>query len=809
MMVSRSSDQQNLSFHNQQRIISKIPVQVENTYSAAQNLIKIITDVSISIIKQLEAIDLVVNGIENYSVLAEEVHSQTESSMAFAHKTVEVAQSGQTATDETMDAIGNISTSVEKTRDEINTLQEKTVNIGKILKNMKSIAQQTKILSINAAIEAARAGDAGFGFGVVADEVGKLAKNSDLAAEEIKTILTDIDESIKGTLIAMNDSTQKVNDGVQVVKRTGTVFDDIINSVESTLEVFTEINEGLHQQNQNLIQIMRSTEFMDSESKKVVILSEMALSNTENTKSSLTELANITSQLSAISKVTNKFLDQTDISKEKVRLTTHIQRELLTLDPASSNEIEANRILANIHSGLITLNADLTILPGVAKSWYLKDDNITWVFSLRKNVKFHHGRMVQAQDVKYSFERILSPQLNSPCAWFLYHIDGAEDFHDRRTNSVSGITAINQYQIELRLKSPYSGFLLNLAHPTCSILPREEVLKKNFLGCGSYKLDQIEPNYYILKCFEEYYGGSAYADEILVEFGNSNVVGDLIAGKYDFIDLRDSTIIAQLQKNDQHMKIVTSDSISTNFLTFNFNSTNPIIHDKDIRLAINYAIDKARINNDLLLGLVDECKGIFPPSMINDATLKGYRYDIPKAKSLLQGKQQLIGKNPLKILIRENDILKKNQNYLVLEQIRQNLKQIGISSQYVEVPSAKYYTRATSQLGDLCFIGWFADTGDMDNYLEPLLNYYNENNFGFYKNEEVMQGIIDAKQMIIPAKRIQKYKDIQKLILEDVPWIYLYHTKLICAIRKNGIDNVQYFPTGALKMDNILISNIH
>ncbi|UYP43816.1 HTH-type transcriptional regulator SgrR [Candidatus Lokiarchaeum ossiferum] len=806
-MAHQSSEQQNLSFHNQQRIISKIPVQVENTYSAAQNLIKIITDVSTSIIKQLEAIDVVVNGIENYSVLAEEVHSQTESSMTFAHKTVEVAHSGQTATDETMNAIGNISTSVENTRNEIDTLQEKTVNIGNILKNMKDIAQQTKILSINAAIEAARAGDAGYGFAVVADEVGKLAKNSDLAAEEIKTILMDIDVSIKRTLTAMNDSTKKVNDGEQVVKQTGIVFEDIINSVENTLEVFTEINEGLHQQNQNLVQIMRSTEIMDSESKKVLILSDMALSNTENTKSSLTELAKITTQLSVISERTNQFLNQTDVITEKVRLTTHIQRELLTLDPAISNEIEANRILANIHSGLITLNADLTILPGVAKSWYLKEDNLTWVFSLRKNVKFHHGRMVQASDVKFSFERVLSPQLNSPCAWFLYQIEGAEAYHDGRTKSVSGITINNQYQIELKLKSPYSGFLLNLAHPTCSILPREEVLKNHFIGCGSFLLDQIEDRFYLLKCFKDYYGGSAYADEVLVEYNNPNLVDDLIDGKYDFVDLRDSTIIAKLQEKTQHMKIVTSDSISTNFLTFNFNSKNPLIHDKDIRLAINYSIDKATINKELLLGLVDECKGIFPPSMINDLTLQGYRYNVTKARSLVQGKKHLIDGHPLKILIRETDILHKNQNFLVLEQIRQNLKQIGISSQYVEVQSAKYYTRATSQLGDLCFIGWFADTGDMDNYLEPLLNYYNENNFGFYKNEEVMQGIIDAKKMIIPAKRIQKYKEIQKLILADVPWIYLYHTKIISAIRKKGIDNVQYFPTGALKMDNILITD--
>ena len=73
----------------------------------------------------------------------------------------------------------------------------------------------------------------------------------------------------------------------------------------------------------------------------------------------------------------------------------------------------------------MTISDTGDVLPSIAKNWYVEDDNLTWIFNLRKDATFHNGKKITAYDVKYSLERLLSPELDSPNTWFIDYIEGA------------------------------------------------------------------------------------------------------------------------------------------------------------------------------------------------------------------------------------------------------------------------------------------------------------------------------------------------------------------------------------------------
>jgi oligopeptide transport system substrate-binding protein len=109
-----------------------------------------------------------------------------------------------------------------------------------------------------------------------------------------------------------------------------------------------------------------------------------------------------------------------------------------TLDPAFVTDIYSRTVVRQIFNGLVQFDAHLKPIPAIAEFWETSRDGLTWTFTLRQGVKFHHGREVTAQDFVYSFTRLLDPQRPGPLKDFLRHIQGADEFLQGKTASVSG-----------------------------------------------------------------------------------------------------------------------------------------------------------------------------------------------------------------------------------------------------------------------------------------------------------------------------------------------------------------------------------
>lgn len=226
---------------------------------------------------------------------------------------------------------------------------------------------------------------------------------------------------------------------------------------------------------------------LNAVSKNVIAMVEIASLDTQYTKAALQKLSEISRNLDAISE---KLLEKVSVGERAEGiLRTSLLTAPLNYDSTMAYDQDCGQILVNVHSGIFTIGAPGEILPGIAKSWYVEDDNLTWIFNLRKGAKFHNGTEVTAEDVKYYYERLLNPDVKSPNSWYLEQLEGSQDFAARRTREVSGIKILDRYRIALKLASPYSGFLLNLAQFSCSLICKAEAVKGTIVGCGAYTIE--------------------------------------------------------------------------------------------------------------------------------------------------------------------------------------------------------------------------------------------------------------------------------------------------------------------------------
>ncbi|WP_251862567.1 ABC transporter substrate-binding protein [Clostridium sp. Marseille-Q2269] len=796
--VNIREDKLQVLTNNQRKIVGKLDKKIMETDSVTELLIKMIKDISSYVEVEMNSISEVTGEISNYSAIAEEVFSSTENSRQLCKSSMKIAKEGNSAVSNSIDAMEEIEGSILYSRSVVQDLSAKALDINNMLDIIKDIANNTNLLSLNASIEAARAGEAGRGFAVVAKEVKKLAERSMDSVSTIEQNIEEINVSIENAINSINETMDKIKQGTEISNKTMEAFNSIISSIETTTSVSQGINDAITNQIGHLENVISSTEEMNTTSEKLMFIVELASLNTHYSKTSLKDLHEVAQNLKFIS---NSLLKEIEVdSKEnKTILNVCMNGKPQYLDPAISYEFNSSFLLNNIHIGLLSINAHGEISPGIAKSWYLEDDNLTWVFNLKRGIKFHDGREITSEDVKFSLERLLDPKLQSPNAWLLDIIEGSEAFKSGIKNEVSGIKILDKYRVSLTLSYAYSGFLLNLGLDLCGIISKYSMKQGNIVGCGPYKISEFNDNDCKLEAFMEYFNGAPYIDIINIIFDSKAPIENFLNKDLDVITLDNKEEYESLYSN-KDINIINQDLLGTYYASFNLKSNSIFSRDKNVRYALNLAIDKNRIINDILGGLATEAKGPFPPSIISNNKLKGFSYNKSKAMEILSKSDFNRSTDKLNILVRNDDnfIFSKITNYVI-----EDLKSIGIDCVLKEVPSSKYLDLDNILKCDMAISRWFADSGDADNFLEPLFNIENVSNIARYDNKNVTEKLGMAKDMINPEKREKLYEEIQEIIINDVPWIFLFHPKLAIATQPN-ILGLQANALGLFKYEDII-----
>lgn len=777
---------------NEETLLNRLDKRIECLNDQTESLISIIEAISSRVDEQVGFIHKVVEEISSYSAMVEELNASSESSYKTAEDTLKVVEDGSNAVNNTIRSMDEIKSSVTMVVEEINSLKAGANRIRGILDIINDIARQTNLLALNAAIEAARAGEAGRGFAVVAEEIRKLAERSSESVDEIAAIIENINIRVNDTIEAIEKSSEKIMDGVSIAEQSNVSFNKVQQSMENMIAIIGEITNAIAQQTASLEAIVSLTDDMSTSSNKAMSMVESALMNTQFTKVALDELNDFTILLEDITR--ELIGDTAESKKEPITIRISLSQPLSTLDPAITNLANDVQVLSNVHAGLLTTSNSGDVLPCIAKSWYVEDDNLTWIFNLRADATFHNGKIINAYHVKYCLERLLSPELNSPNTWFIDYIEGAEEFMKGQASEVSGIKVLDNYRVAIKLSKPFNGFLLHLANTCCAIMDPEELEKGNFVGCGPYMIESIEDNRYRLVAYENYMGGRAYCDVIELVYEEDNSLDKFLNKEYDLHLIGNKDQLEKLRNTEYYHRLKIRDLIATYFISFNMkNSHSSFATNKRVRQAIGHAINKRRIVEELYGELAVEAKCLVPSELISCDHIGEIEYKPDKAIRILKEEKVDLSK-PIKLFYRQASLVK------VLEYIKEDLKAIGMDVRLVEYNSS--FT-GTDRDYDLYVLGWFGDVKEPSAFIKPLFLPDSEINYNGYENEEMLRLLKLASETTNPNKRIEMYERIQEIIAEDIICIPILHPRSgVCT--QEGIGNASLSPMNMIKYDNII-----
>ncbi|MBI9045313.1 MAG: MCP four helix bundle domain-containing protein [Anaerolineaceae bacterium] len=240
---------------SQNQTLNTIAYNGNSMATATNQILAATTEQVASISEQAAAVAETTATVEEARKTAEQAAERTQLVSEMAKQTRDLADVGQNAVQDTIQAMGNIKEQVNTIADTILMLSEQTQQIGNIINTVNDIADQSNLLAVNAAIEAARAGDAGRGFAVVANEVGSLAKQSQQATAQVRDILSEIQKAANRAVMVTEEGTNRAETGMTQVGRAGEAFEEINDNIIEVSQASLQISASTKEQLAGMDQI--------------------------------------------------------------------------------------------------------------------------------------------------------------------------------------------------------------------------------------------------------------------------------------------------------------------------------------------------------------------------------------------------------------------------------------------------------------------------------------------------------------------------------------------------------------------------
>ncbi|UEG49358.1 ABC transporter substrate-binding protein [Ferruginibacter lapsinanis] len=485
------------------------------------------------------------------------------------------------------------------------------------------------------------------------------------------------------------------------------------------------------------------------------------------------------------------------------------QSGIASLDPAFAKNQAIVWPVHQLYNTLLEIDSDLILRPSLAKSWEISDNNILITFHLRTDVNFHDdacfsngkGRRLIADDVVYSFKRIIDKSVASPGAWIF----------NNRVDSLNAFTAINDSTFQLKLSGAFQPILGILSMQYCSVVPHEAVEKygnefrRHPVGTGPFSFVAWEEGQaLVLKKNEHYFETDKhgirlpYLDGIKVSFFDSKATEflEFRQGRLDFINDIDASFKDEILTKSGNLKkewegkliLQKYPYLNIEYLGILVDSTNELVKNsplrsKKVRQAINYAFDRKKMMLYLRNSIGTAAENGFAPMGLPsfDTAVIGYRYDVAKAKQLLAEAGFPDGKDLPAIKLLTIPIYADLGSYIANE-----LKQTGINVQ-VETIQKSLLLQQTAKSQALFFRGsWIADYPDAENFLSL---FYSKNpappNYTRYKNptyDALYERAIAEKNDSI---RYALYQQMDKIIINDAPVVPLWYDMVIHLVQPN------------------------
>ncbi len=467
-------------------------------------------------------------------------------------------------------------------------------------------------------------------------------------------------------------------------------------------------------------------------------------------------------------------------------------------DPVSTMDVQRNSedymIPLNIYERLfdIRVNEDGStgLSKGLAKDWTVSGDGLTYRFILRPDAFFSDGTPVTASDVAFTFTRMLSLP-GSVQTDFADMILGASAVMEGEADKLEGIRVLDEKSLEITLSEPFAGFIYQLATPSCSILSRRCVLEsgdafglapENAIGSGPYMVTEFTDSRIMLEKNPYYH--CTEGETLSVERAEILVLAPALVdqmfreGRLDLLDMNrvNPDMVESYKSGEWAERIIAYDRVEIQYLMLNLET--PPLDDVRVRRAVQMAINRQRILDELFNGDGKLLDGIFPRGLIGfcEENQGWLSYDPEEAARLIK---EVPGAADIRIELAANsqsDI----RSLRMLQMIRQDLSAVGLNASVVSYDEeSRMYLRRAGRL--MAYTGeWSADFNDPDNFIYTFFGGRDKtrSRSGNYSNEKIFARIQAARSILDERERMKEYSELERILIqEEAVWVPLFSTE--------------------------------
>lgn len=547
--------------------------------------------------------------------------------------------------------------------------------------------------------------------------------------------------------------------------------------------------------------VLESTSILASESSAIVKSMDVIKQGSRESNFGVADLNQMANTLSHESTLLRQELDRFTLpmpNRGGSVTTSTVLWQSLTFDPAKTSASALGFISKAIHSTLVRYGEGAELIPDLAERWDVLEQGLVYRFHLRRGVRFHNGRSLEARDVYETFLRVLLPETKSSGAWILRNVRGAIDVIEGRKREISGIVVRDSHTLDIQLTEPLAFFLSLLTMHECGIVPAEEArdaerYRLRGVGAGPFRIaEAVEGDHVKLERNRDYYiPDIPNLDELTfrLDLRSFRDVADAFRrGELDIAHGVPARIVSELRDDPRYAPyLLTTVQLHTSYVGYD-SSTAPF--DRiEVRQAMNYAINRERINDRVYGGLQLAAKSLLPPGLLGyDENVRAYDYDPERARTLLRQAGHSSG---ITVEYRTWDTDEFNNSGLVPLLI-EDLDAVGIRVNVTRhaAPEASA-PRSKRGHGLIYCANWYADFPDSDNFFYIFFHSDSTSVRGLhFSRPEIDARILEARRSNDVEHRAAIYRDLDQTILHEAPIVPMFHERLF-VLHKPGVRGVR------------------
>jgi peptide/nickel transport system substrate-binding protein len=463
-----------------------------------------------------------------------------------------------------------------------------------------------------------------------------------------------------------------------------------------------------------------------------------------------------------------------------------IEASPTNLDPRIGLDSYSEHIDGLIFSSLVARDAQMKVIPDLAESWETPDA-LTYVFHLRRGVKFHDGRPFNSADVRFTFDSILSGAVKTPKRGSF--------------KLVASVEAPDDATVIIHLREPYASLLWNLTAPGIGIVPRGSgaEMSRHPIGTGPFRfVSATTDEEIVLARNDGYFGGAPKIENLRL-----HVVPDALVRA---LELRKGSADATINSLTPDMVVtlaresglVAEQQPGTMLAYLGFNFDDPILSKRDVRQALAYATDRATIIQYLLRGQARPAYSLLPPNhWAYEPEVQQYDYDPARAEQLLDAAGFARGADGVRMRLTLKTSTDESTR-LMSEAIADQWKRVGVALQLRPMEFATFYsdvTRGSFQIYSLRWVGGNNDPDLFESAFSSKKMPPDGYNRGHYRNAQLDALLDQTRVEMDQGKRKALLSQIQKIVAEDEPYVNLWFVDNVC-VHRDRLAGIALEPSG-------------